>query len=80
MIKYSAKHILNFTTIPSLLQELPEKNCAFIWNETHRNAFSRLTEDLLSQNTKKPMYVTVDVTPVGITAILFCRSNGHDDK
>ena len=86
MANYSSKYIPNFATITAPLRDLTKKNAQFVWNETHQNAFKQLTEALspspcMAYFTKsKDTYVTVDASPVGISAILSQKSKGREDE
>lgn len=86
MANYSSKYIPNFATITAPLRDLTKKNAQFVWNETHQNAFKQLTEALSSSpcmayfTKSKDTYVTVDASPVGISAILSQKSKGREDE
>ena len=85
MANYSCKYIANFATITTPLRELTKKNAKFEWNETHQTAFDQLTSALTSAqcmayfDMQKDTFVTVDASPVGLSAILFQRTPGQDD-
>ena len=76
MANYSIKYIANFATITSPLPELTKKNAHFEWTEKHQNAFNDLTQALSSAqcmayfDKDKITYVTVDASPVAVSAIL----------
>ena len=86
MANYSSKYIPNFATITAPLRDLTKKNTTFVWNKTHENAFKQLTEALSSSpcmayfTKSKDTYVTVDASPVGISAILSQKSKGREDE
>ena len=76
MANYSAKYISNFATITAPLSQLKKKSVPFTWTATHENAFHQLTNALVSTTcmayfdiTKETM-VTVNASPVGVSAIL----------
>ena len=75
MANYSSKYIPNFAIITAPLRDLTKKNTTFVWNKTQENAFKQLTEALSSSlcmayfTKSKDTYVTVDASPVGISAI-----------
>ena len=86
MANYSSKYIPNFATITALLRDFTKKNAIFVWDETHQNAFNKLTEALSSAPCMayfakcKDTYVIVDASPVGISAILCQKSKGGEDE
>ena len=86
MENYSCKYIANFATITTPLCELTKKNAKFEWNETHQKAFDQLTSALTSApcmayfDMHKDTFVTVDASPVGLSAILSQRTPGQDDN
>ena len=86
MANYSCKYIANFATITTPLRELTKKNAKFEWNETHQKAFDQLTSALTSApcmayfDMHKDTFVTVDASPVGLSAILSQRTPGQDDN
>jgi hypothetical protein len=85
MANYSSKYIANFSTITAPLRELTKKNAQFEWKDIHQKAFEQLTTALSSAqcmayfDTQKDTYVTVDVSPVGISAILSQKTKGMED-
>ena len=85
MANYSSKYIANFATITTPLRELTKKNTKFEWNEIHQKAFEQLTSALTSAqcmayfDMQKDTFVTVDASPVGLSAILSQRTPGQDD-
>ena len=76
MANYSAKYIPNFATVTAPLRNLTKKNTPFTWTDTHQNAFRQLTNALASApcmayfDKQKETLVTVDASPVGVSAIL----------
>ena len=86
MANYSSKYIRNFATITAPLRELTKKNVRFEWSATHDAAFETLKQALTSApcmsyfDKPKDTYVTVDASPVGISAILSQKSlHGNSD-
>ena len=85
MANYSAQYIPNFATITAPLRQLTKKSVPFTWTATHQNAFHQLTNALVSTtcmayfDTTKETMVTVDASPVGVSAILSQRTEGKDD-
>ena len=85
MANYSSKYIQDYTTITAPLRELTKKNVKFKWTYQHQQAFETLTQVLTSApvmayfDVTKETYVTVDASPVGISAILGQRINETDD-
>ena len=76
MANYSSKYIPNYATITAPLRELTKKNVTFAWKECHQTAFDKL-KTALSQasamgycDINRDTFITVDVSPVGISAIL----------
>ena len=76
MANYSSKYIRNYATITSPLRELTKKNVRFSWTEIHHNAFTELKDALIAApmmgyfDISKSTTITVDASPVGISAIL----------
>ena len=76
MANYSSKYIRNYATITSPLRELMKKNVRFSWTEIHQNAFTKLKDALIAAQVmgyfdiSKSTTITVDASPVGISAIL----------
>ena len=85
MANYSAKYIPNFATITAPLRQLTKKSIPFTWTAIHQNAFHQLTNALVFTtcmayfDTTKETMVTVDASPVGVSAILSQRTKGKDD-
>ena len=86
MANYSSRYIANFATITAPLRELTKKNVKFEWNKIHQIAFDKLTAALSSAqcmayfDTQKDTYITVDASPVGISAILSQKTKGNDNE
>ena len=84
MANYGSKYIQNFATITGLLRELTKHNVRFEWSEAHDEAFDTLKQTLTSApcmsyfDKRKDTYVTVDASPVGISAILAQKSKHAD--
>ena len=85
MANYSAKYIPNYATIPEPLRDLAKKNATFAWKECHQKAVDKL-KIALSQapavgyfDTNRGTLVTVDASPVGISANLFQSTPGSDE-
>ena len=76
MANYSSKYILNYATLTAPLRELTKKNATFKWNELHQIAIEKLKEALSQApvmgyfEMTEDTFVTVDASPVGISAIL----------
>ena len=76
MANYSSKYIQDYATIMAPLRELTKKNIKFKWTYQHQQAFETLTQALTSAQVMayfditKETLVTIDASPVGISAIL----------
>ena len=86
MVTYSSKYIANFATVTSPLRDLTKKNTKFEWTQDHQKAFDDLTAALSSAkcmayfDTQKETYVTLDASPVGVSAILSQKSTEQNDE
>ena len=86
MANYSSKYIANFATVTSPLRDLTKKNTKFEWTQDHQKAFDDLTAALSSAkcmayfDTQKETYVTLDASPVGVSAILSQKSTEQNDE
>ena len=86
MANYSSRYIPDYATITEPLRALTKKNAHFVWNKAQQEAFSKLKEALTSApvmhyfDTKKETLLTVDASPVGISAILSQKDNGSDNS
>ena len=84
MANYSSKYIRDFATLTAPLQELTRKDVRFDWTPTHQEAFEKLINALSSApcmsyfDKNKQTFVTVDASPVGISAILSQKSKNSD--
>ena len=85
MANYSRKCIKDFATITVPLRELTKKNVPFKWERKHSEAFVKLKDELTKApvmayfDTKKETILTVDASPVGISAILSQKVKGQKD-
>ena len=85
MATYSSKYIPNFATITAPLRILTKKNAKFEWTSTHQDAYDQLTSALSSApcmayfSKHKDTFITVDASPVGLSAILSQKTKGRDD-
>ena len=86
MANYSSRYIANFATITAPLRELTKKNVKFEWNKIQQIAFDILTAAFSSAqcmayfDSQKNTYITVDASPVGISAILSQKTKGNDNE
>ncbi len=86
MANYSSKYIPNFATLTAPLRELTKQNATFVWTTTQQQAFDKLTKALSSApcmayfDVNKDTVITVDASPVGISAILSQKTKGKDDN
>ena len=86
MANYSSKYISNFATITEPLRALTKKNAIFQWTGEQQSAFVALKNALSRApcmayfNTNKDTTVTVDASPVGISAILSQNTPKKDDN
>ena len=80
MANYNCKYIPDYATISAPLRELTKKNAHFQWKAEHEEAFQKMKNALTSVpvmanfDTKKDIVITVDASPVGISAILARKS------
>ena len=85
MANYSAKYIPNYATITAPLCDLTKKNVTFVWKEKHQEAFAKLKQALSEApamsyfDVNRDTFVTVDASPVGISAILTQSKSGSDE-
>ena len=85
MANYSSKYVQDDATIMAPLRKLTKKNVKFKWTYQHQQAFETLTQALTSApvmayfDITKETLVTVDASPVGISAILGQRVKGTND-
>ena len=84
MANYSSKYIRDFATLTAPLRELTRKDVCFDWTPTQQEAFEKLQNALSSApcmsyfDKNKQTFVTVDASPVGISAILSQKSKNSD--
>ena len=82
MANYSSKYITKLCN--NYLRELTKHNVRFEWSEAHNEALDTLKQTLTSPprmsyfDKHKDTYVTVDASPVGISAILAQKSKHAD--
>ena len=76
MANYNSKYIPIYATVSAPLREFTTKNIHFQWTTKHQYAFDKLKNALTTapvmayfDNNKETM-ITVDASPVGISAIL----------
>eukprot|EP00795_Rhopilema_esculentum_P003255 gene3255-biopygen1481 len=85
MANYSSKYIPNYSTITAPLRDLIKKNSIFSWKKEHHNAFEQVKRALTSSpvmgyfDINKSTSLTVDASPVGISAILSQSSKEKKD-
>ena len=85
MANYSSSYTPDFATITAPLRELTQNNTKFKWTRIRRQAHEQLitaltsTQSMAYFDTHKDTYITVDASPVGISAILSQRSPGNED-
>ena len=76
MANYSRVYIPDFATLTAPLRELTKKDVRYEWTQIHLNAFEKLKNTLATApcmsyfDKRKQTFVTVDASPVGISAIL----------
>ena len=87
MVNYSSKYIKDYATLTAPIRELTKNSVAFTWNIEHQTAFEHLKLALTKApvmgyfDLSKDTYVTVDASPVGVSAILSqCTSGSNDHK
>ena len=85
MSNYSSKYIHDYATITAPLRELTKKNARFSWEQEHQRAFDKLKQALVSApvmgyfDTKNDTMLTVDASPVGVSAILAQSARDQSD-
>ena len=85
MVNYSSKYIKDYATLTASLRELTKKSVPFTWTTEHQTAFEQLKLALTQApvmgyfDLSKDTYVTVDASPMGISAILTQCESGSDD-
>ena len=85
MANYCRKYIKDFATITAPLRELTKKNVRFKWERKHSESFGKLKDELTLApvmayfDTKKETILTVDASPISISAILSQKAKGQKD-
>ena len=85
MANYSAKYIQDFATLTAPLRELTKKNTPFVWQAAQQKAFENIKLALSEApvmsyfDTNKETFVTVDASPVGVSAILSQATKNSDN-
>ena len=85
MSNYSSKYIHDYATLTAPLRELTKKNARFSWEQEHQRAFDKLKQALVSApvmgyfDTQKDTMLTVDASPVGVSAILAQSARDQSD-
>ena len=85
MSNYSSKYIHDYATLTALLRELTKKNARFSWEQDHQRAFDKLKQALVTApvmgyfDTQKDTMLTVDASPVGVSAILAQSARDQSD-
>ena len=81
---YSSRYIPNYATILEPLRVLTKKTVRFTWTASHQTAFDQLKRALTRSqvmsyfDTTRDTVITVDVSPVGISAILTQKGTNED--
>ena len=76
MANCNCKYIPDYATVTAPLRDLTKKGAHFKWEVVHQHAFEKLKHSLTSVpvmayfDTQKDTVITVDASPVGISAIL----------
>ena len=84
MANYSSKYIRDFATLTAPLRELTKKDVRFDWTPTRQDNFEQLKNTLSTApcmsyfDKNKQTFVTVDASPVGISAILLQKAKNAD--
>ena len=85
MANYNCKYIPDYATVTAPLRDLTKKDAHFKWEAVHQHAFEKLKHSLTSVplmayfDTQKDTVITVDASPVGISAILAHEKPHSDD-
>ena len=75
MANYNSKYIAKYATVSAPLRELTKKSTHFQWTADHQHAFDKLKNVLITApvmayfDTNKETIITMDASPVGISAI-----------
>ena len=81
MANYSAQFIPDFATITEPLRQLTHKAAKFRWESEHEDAYQKILQALTSSpvinyfDTNKETELSVDASPVGVSAILAQRDS-----
>ena len=84
MANYSSKYIRDFATLTAPLRELTKKDVRFNRTPTHQDTFEQLKNALSTApcmsyfDKSKQTFVTVDASPVGISAIISQKAKKGD--
>ena len=82
---YNCKYIPDYAMVTAPLSDLTKKDAHFKWEAVHQHAFEKLKHSLTSVpvmayfDTQKDTVITVDASPVGISAILAQEKPHSDD-
>ena len=82
---YSSRYIPNYATVLEPLRVLIKKNTRFTWTASHQTTFNQVERALTRApvmsyfDTTKDMFITVDASPVGISAILTQKGTDADN-
>jgi len=82
---YNCKYIPDYAMVTAPLSDLTKKDAHFKWEAVHQHAFEKLKHSLTSVpvmayfDTQKDTVITVDASPVGISAIL-AQEKPHSDS
>ena len=85
MANYNCKYISDYAMVTAPLRHLTKKDAHFKWEAVHQHAFEKLKHSLTSVpvmayfDTQKDTVITVDASPVGISAILAQEKPYSDD-
>ena len=81
MANYSSQFIPNFATVTEPLRQLTHKGAPFVWNQEHDDAYTTLRKALTNSpvmsyfDVNKATELSVDASPVGLSAILAQRDS-----
>jgi len=80
VLYYNCKYIPDYAMVTAPLQDLTKKDAHFKWEAVHQHAFEKLKQShICTCDTKKDTIITVDASPVGISAIL-AQEKPHSDS
>ena len=86
MATYCAKFIQSFSDISQPLRELTKKDVLFFWTKVHGQAFDKIKWLLTSKtimaysDQQKETELITDASPVGLSAILFQKTPGQNNR